>query len=213
MKPNQFKYPEAGTVFGRLTFLEFAGRWNKTTYWKFKCACGTEKVIGSKGVVDGHVKSCGCLQREVASVNGVKMGKSNATHGLSRTPTWVSWSMMMMRCFNLKRIQYQDWGGRGIKPCSFIKESPANLIKIIGERPSKKLQLDRVLNNGGYWCGTCPECLENKWPLNVRWADQITQQRNKRSIVKVTYEGQEYLRQDLAAKLGKTYGWVRHHYG
>ncbi len=213
MKPHQLKYPEAGTIFGRLSFIKVAGRWNKTTYWNLKCACGKEKVIARQSVVRGTVLSCGCLKAEMAISHMRKVGKSNATHGLSRTPTWVSWSMMMMRCFNPKRRQYKDWGGRGIKPCAFIALSPSSVIKTIGERPSKEMQLDRPDNMAGYWCGTCEECLANKWPLNIQWSDRTTQNRNKRSTVKIMFQGELKSRPEIVEATGMTYGSVRHHYG
>ena len=57
-----------GQVFGRLTVLGFS-HYDKYSihYWKVRCSCGTEKVVGGSSMVGGSVKSCGCLRREVTS--------------------------------------------------------------------------------------------------------------------------------------------------
>jgi hypothetical protein len=55
-----------GDKFHRLTAikLDHVGQHNRS-YFLFKCACGTEKVILGSLVKSGNTKSCGCLSREV----------------------------------------------------------------------------------------------------------------------------------------------------
>jgi hypothetical protein len=49
-----------------------------------KCACGNEKVVVLSGIKAGKIKSCGCLQKEIAAKNFVNLdsgrrpGKDNA---------------------------------------------------------------------------------------------------------------------------------------
>jgi len=199
--------------FGRLTVLECAGKdKGRNVIWRCQCACGRVVVVRGCGLLDGTTRSCGCLQRETATKQAELMGKANATHGLSRTPTWVSWSMMMQRCTNPKRKDFKDWGGRGIKPCRFVAESPTNVIALIGERPND-LQIDRINNDSGYTCGQCEECKQHGWPLNIRWSDRLTQMRNTRNTVRLTYQGVTLTRREHAERLGKTIGWVRHNIG
>ena len=203
-----------GQTFNRITVLSCAGKDNnRNVIWLCKCSCGTEKIIRGSSLLLGNTLSCGCFHREKAGEHLSKIGKLNVTHGLSRTPTWVSWSMMMQRCNNPKRTEYHNYGARGIKPCAYLSESPASVSALIGDRPSNDLSIDRVDVNGGYTCGQCKECLESKWPLNIQWSNRTKQARNRRDNVKLMHEGQILTRSEWAEKLGKTYGWVRFNIG
>lgn len=55
----------AGRKFNRLTFMKFTYRRNDKYYWECKCDCGNLKIIRSDSVIEGKVKSCGCLNAEV----------------------------------------------------------------------------------------------------------------------------------------------------
>lgn len=55
----------AGRKFNRLTFMKFAYRRNDKYYWECKCDCGNLKIVRSDSVIEGKVKSCGCLNVEV----------------------------------------------------------------------------------------------------------------------------------------------------
>lgn len=51
-----------GSVFGKLTVLEFSHTEKGVSYQKVKCECGEEKSIRTKDLKSGRTKSCGCLQ-------------------------------------------------------------------------------------------------------------------------------------------------------
>ncbi len=59
-----------GKVFGRLTVLEYAGtakelgRQGTMRYWRCRCACGAETLVGQTQLQNGESQSCGCLQKE-----------------------------------------------------------------------------------------------------------------------------------------------------
>lgn len=67
-----------GQRFGRLVAIEEAGR-NKfgKAIWKCKCDCGTEKIISSINLTSGNTQSCGCLHKEISSINASKQYKEN----------------------------------------------------------------------------------------------------------------------------------------
>lgn len=93
-------------------------------------------------------------------------------HGKSKTPEYRLWSDIKSRCFNSNIDQYSDYGGRGILMC---KEWVSDFMcfykyleDTIGLLPNKDLSIDRIDVNKGYE------------PGNIRWADRITQARNRR---------------------------------
>lgn len=59
-----------GRHFGRLEVIAYAGKVRKNkstvTYWKCRCECGNEVVIGQTELQNGDTQSCGCLQRDKA---------------------------------------------------------------------------------------------------------------------------------------------------
>ena len=58
---------EPGTVFNRLTALEYAyTRPRDGQYWRFRCECGQEVVKRLSSVYRGKTKSCGCMADEMA---------------------------------------------------------------------------------------------------------------------------------------------------
>lgn len=76
--------PQPGERFGRLVVLRKGEDYvdtntakHKSRYW-CKCDCGSpEKLIRGANLVDGSIKSCGCLHREAAS----ETAKTKISHG------------------------------------------------------------------------------------------------------------------------------------
>lgn len=68
VKAMSVRADRAGRQYGRLRVVECLGmagagyRW-----WGCLCDCGTKVAVRSRELDRGHTKSCGCLQREIAS--------------------------------------------------------------------------------------------------------------------------------------------------
>lgn len=60
----------------------------------------------------------------------------------------------------------------------------------MGAKPSLKHSIDRVNNDGSYTCGKCDDCVAKGAPMNCRWADAKTQQRNTRKNTLLTFRGE-----------------------
>jgi hypothetical protein len=179
-----------GDTFGRWTVLECTGRLPTTnplvqgaTTWKCLCSCGrTKENVNYGALVGGTSLSCGCLRGEVLGLRAKK-------HGDSKAKAYRAWQQCRQRCFNPERACWNNYGGRGITVCQGFKESYETFRDALGECPSSKHSVDRKDNNGHYSCGSCPECLEKKWPLNIHWATQGEQNENKRSAIKFIWNG------------------------
>lgn len=70
------------------------------------------------------------------------------------------------------------------------------MLNTLGDRPAG-FTLDRVDNDKGYV------------PGNLRWADSITQNTNKRSRREVLYKGDVMSQAELARKLGVSREYIR----
>lgn len=76
IQQQQEKIDMIGKIFGRLTVLEFDEERIKETnrtYFKCQCSCGKVSSVRMDGLLDKNnpILSCGCLQKEKASQQGV----------------------------------------------------------------------------------------------------------------------------------------------
>lgn len=178
-----------GQRFGRLTIVKrayvndaFAG-----ARWLCRCDCGGETITRGGNLHSGKTRSCGCLQREVASKLGkTKPGLLHGDSASNLTPEYRAWNAMLNRCRNSKVPSYPEYGGRGIKVCDRWRESYPNFLFDMGRRPSPSHSLDRKDNNGNYE------------PSNCRWATRLEQDFNKRCTKMIKYRGETITALDAA---------------
>lgn len=157
-----------GKKFGRLVVIKQANRdkWGHLL-WLCKCNCGKEKIIQSSHLITGHTKSCECIKKET----------KNLKHGHHKTKTYTSWQAMKQRCTNPRVMNYNNYGGRGIKVCERWRKFE-NFLEDMGEVP-RGLQIERKDNDGNY----CQE--------NCHWVTRKQQARNKRNNHLITYNDKQ----------------------
>lgn len=103
-------------------------------------------------------------------------------HGLGGTPTYRTWYSMIDRCINPQNASFKHYGARGVSVCERWLQIE-NFVEDMGLRP-EGMTIDRIDLSAGYAPGNC------------RWADELTQQRNRR-CVKLTVEKAEQIRRML----------------
>lgn len=168
-----------GKTFNRLTVLRFSK--TKHNHLDCVCSCGQTTIALASSIKFGNTKSCGCLQKSKAS-------KRLITHGLAKSLTHRIWCGMKSRCLNEKATSYKYYGGSGITVCDRWL-SFENFVSDMGECP-ENFSIDRIDVNGNYE------------PSNCRWADKITQQRNKSVNSYITFENVTLCKSEWAQKLG-----------
>lgn len=165
----------SGKVFGRLTLVGFvspfqAGEISYAKPIQAVCQCGRGTQVKLRDLSGGKTKSCGCMKAET-------LIRCRTKHGKNLTPSHRSWLAMMNRHHGL--IDPELYRDRGIKVCKrwhdFVK-----FYEDMGERP-QGMSLDRVNNSRGYSLKNC------------RWATPKQQSRNRRSCLRVKYEGKTWL--------------------
>lgn len=67
-----------GSVFGKLTVLEYEGKMQSRDFWFCKCSCGEGNKIASTAQLEsGHVSSCGCAIKDARRARENKYTKEN----------------------------------------------------------------------------------------------------------------------------------------
>lgn len=177
-----------GKVFNRWTIGKFLykkeGRYGGM-YFECKCVCGKICERDLDSIISERSKSCGCYCGDIARLNFTKYQKD-----IKNTVEYKAWANMKTRCYNSKRKQYSDYGGRGIVVCKRWKNSFDNFLKDMGLKPSLLHSLDRYPNTNG-----------NYEPGNCRWATAKQQANNKttsilikhNSLIKSLKEWSDYL--------------------
>lgn len=185
-----------GKAFGRLSVISEKGRSKDgNVMWLCRCDCGKEITTNGRNLKRGDTNSCGCVRSEYYS----SARKHGHSFKASKTSEYRTWGAMKSRCLNPKNKYYYNYGGRGIKICSrwLGNKGFEHFLSDMGPKTSDKHSLDRIKNNKNYT------------PKNCRWATKYEQERNKRSNIWFTYNGERRILKDWARILGINYGTLR----
>jgi hypothetical protein len=179
-----------GQRFGKLIVIKFVFKKNGNVCWECLCNCGNTTIVNTSNLRRKHTLSCGCLRKK-------RLLESLTKHGMSHTRFWNIWRNMRQRCFDENTVNYNRYGGRGIKVCNrWLKfknfkddmyKSYKEHVKIFGE---KKTQIDRKNYNKNYYKKNC------------RWVNLFEQANNKKNNHFLTYNNQTLTISQWERKLG-----------
>lgn len=153
---------------------------------RYLCECGNIIETREGEVRNFGILSCGChrvrLQREL-----------HLKHGLSKHPLYGVWKAMIGRCHNSDNKQFPDYGARGVKVC---EEWRANFISFynwaLNSGWEKGLHVDKdMIGNGLLYSPETCCCITRK-----------NNNRNKRDVTMVEYEGNKIPLPELAERVG-----------
>jgi hypothetical protein len=177
MRANQL----TGMKFGRLTVHGPTRSAKNAILWECECVCGKKTKVHGTYLKNGRVVSCGCYAAD--------KNRERATHGMSKTSTYVIWKTMRARCGNTYSPGYAGYGARGITVCPEWDSSFEKFLADMGPRP-EGMSIERIDNTRGYEPGNC------------KWATNGEQCRNRRSTHLITHQGRTQCRADWAKELG-----------
>lgn len=169
------KIDRTGERYGNLTVLyESYKKCGHNAVWHCRCDCGKEVDVVAYNLSNGNTRSCGCLQKRVAS-------DTHKTHGMKNTRLYQIWIGMKDRCNNPSNKRYDRYGGRGISVCEDWQE---DFIKFynwaIDNGYQESLTIDRIDLNGNYG------------PNNCRWATWREQANNTSRNVSIELNGENH---------------------
>lgn len=188
------KIPMIGKTFGRLTVIEPAGTRHKSFLYSCLCTCGTVVIQLVGALRNGHVRSCGCLQRESAA----KTSRERRNPRGRGTPEYKAWQGMKERCHNTNDANYKNYGARGITVWDGWRNDFSAFLADVGTRPGPDCSLDRIDNEQGYKPGNC------------RWATRAQQTRNTRQNAWVDFQGKRMVLFDACQASGVKYTTAVH---
>lgn len=148
-------------------------------YWRCLCDCGEVRLATDNKLKRGEIRSCGCLRRETASVNGKnRRVHGEAIHG-QETPEFLTWNSIVSRTTSPSCANWPRYGAIGVTIHPRWRNSFQAFLADVGRRPSDKHSIDRY-----------PDPFGNYEPGNVRWATAKEQGRNRRNNHRLTINGE-----------------------
>lgn len=175
-----------GKRFGKLVAISIDHKSNSGTrvYWECACDCGGTRIVSNDHLRNGDISDCGCYRKHIAHWK---------KHGMYDTRLYRIWSLMKERCYNSKRKEYPNYGGRGICVCPEWHDSKSFIDWATKNGYSENLTLDRIDNDGDYCPGNC------------RWVNRKEQMNNRRNNHYIFYNGKKQTITQVAENNGLTY--------
>jgi hypothetical protein len=131
---------EIGNVYGRLTVISRDIKNKKGIWWLCSCSCGNQKVISGAALRNRSTRSCGCLKKEINSIQG------------ESSPHWKGGRVEIKGYIHLHRANHPN-----AKKDGYVSEHVYVMSQIIG-RPIEKGET--IHHKNGIKTDNSPENLE-----------------------------------------------------
>lgn len=159
-----------GQKFHRLYVLRRIRSRNGRARWLCTCECGNQTKVLGKELRNGHIKSCGCLQRDWAK-NGQKKAGTALRQLFSKT---LNRAKKHGRTFELS---FEEFVAMSVMPCVYCGRERASVNKY-GQEEFRYNGLDRIDSSEGYTkdntVSCCKHCNTMKSDLTlVEFFDQV----------------------------------------
>lgn len=184
---NKTRFDLTNQKYGRLLVNARADTVHRHSHWKCLCDCGNSVVVQGSYLRAGRVTCCGCTRKYLGGYT------RNDQNGLSRTPTYKTWSSMILRCYYQSHRSYKNYGDMGIRVCERWRNSFLSFVEDMGIRPLG-MTLDRFPDPKGHY-----------EPGNCRWATAIEQNNNRRGNRIVHFDGEDMTLAELSRRVQVPY--------
>lgn len=142
-----------GQTFGYLTVLERVENTPRAqARWRCRCVCGRETFVVTGKLRSGKTISCGCMGLRHATEAKLRHGDALASKTVRLYQTWAA---MKRRCYNPNCVQFQYYGGKGVKVCDEWLEYEGFKTWAIANGYADNLTIDRIDSNGDYDPANC----------------------------------------------------------
>jgi hypothetical protein len=149
-----------GRRFGRLTVVRRAqGNRHSNRRWFVRCDCGVEKITNGGSLIKGTSRSCGCLQKELASEKRRGKFGESSLRGL-----WLRYRSRARKIRVGFELTVEDVRLIVAKDCYYCGKAPAQMTRNTKRSHGHYVYngLDRRDNQAGYTldnvlpcCGDC----------------------------------------------------------
>lgn len=144
-----------------------------------QCDCGNTNIVSFHQLRNGRISSCGCYKNELMS----RIGKERLKYDKEKTSSklYSIWHGMKCRCNTNSSGSYDRYGAKGVAVCSEWNDDFTLFYDwAMSNGYSDGLTIDRINYNGIYE------------PSNCRWVDYKTQANNRRTNVRIEYNGENH---------------------
>ena len=184
---------EPGTVFGRLTVLNYTFIRDDRKFCSCECSCGNVITIAEHNLLQGDTKSCGCLAKETASKNATERNYLTRQY----EPIEAASRLVFLAKYNDGTLTFDQFHTMSQMICTYCGKQPSNKRTAINNQSDKSFNkedsvfiyngLDRIDNNLPHNIDNCQtacwECnrARRKLPLTdfISHIDLINQNTNR----------------------------------
>lgn len=175
-----------GNKYGKLTVVRRAENGpGGVARWECLCECGHTSIVSGRNLKSGAVKSCGCLTG------------GRTTHNMSKTRLYREWAGIKARCYYKSQAGYKSYGARGIRMCDeWLNSFEAFAEWALSNGYRDDLTIERIDNGKDYT------------PDNCKWISLGDQANNRRSNIRITYNGETRNLSEWCKIYGRDYRFV-----